>query len=93
MRLFTLIDYQHLVLGLFLGCGGALLIYLAFAYPASRGPKAGEQGEGGSSHPDYPEGLKIGENPVPPLLIVLFFGFIAWLFVYVVFFAVPGGPV
>jgi hypothetical protein len=32
MRFFTLMDFRHLILALFLGCVGALLIYLAFRH-------------------------------------------------------------
>jgi hypothetical protein len=34
MRLFTLIDFRHLILALFLGCVAALLIYLGFRHHA-----------------------------------------------------------
>jgi hypothetical protein len=32
MRLFTLLDYHHIVLAVFLGCVAALSIYLAFRH-------------------------------------------------------------
>ncbi len=66
MRIFTLIDYRHLVLALFLGLFAALSIYLAFRHHS---------------------------KPVPILLVLLFLGVAAWVICYVVFFAIPGGPI
>ncbi len=65
MRLFTLMDYHHFVLGLFLGFFAALLIYAAFRHHS---------------------------RPVPLVLAMLFIGVAVWGVCYVVFFAIPGGP-
>jgi len=91
MRLFTLIDFHHLLLGLFLGLAAAIVIYLAFRY----GGGTGGSGTGGQSgnYEEYPEGLRIGSNPVPPVLVFVFIGFGVWFIFYVIFFGILGKPV
>ena len=90
MRLFTLVDFHHLLLGLFLGIAAAIVIYLAFRY----GGRTGGGGEGQSgSYEEYPEGLRIGDNPVPPVLVFVFIGFGVWFIFYVIFFGIFGKPV
>jgi hypothetical protein len=91
MRFFTLADFQHFVLAFFLGLAAALVIYLAFR---PTGMKRGdEEGEEEAATPEYPDGLRIGDNPVPPLLVLLFLGFVVWFIFYVIIFGVLGGPV
>lgn len=88
MRLFSLLDAQHLILGVFLGVICAIVIYLGFRstmYTKQRN-KEEEKLESG-----YPDGLGIGNNPFPPLLIFLFLGFIAWFIFYVIFFGLERG--
>jgi hypothetical protein len=93
MRFFTLADFQHFILAFFLGLVAALVVYLAFRYRGSRGqPGEGSLVEEGAEPPEYPEGLRIGDNPVPPILILLFLGFVVWFVVYVVVFGIFGGP-
>jgi len=89
MRLFALLDAQHLILGIFLGVICAILIYLGFrsaGYARPRKPVEEERESG------YPDGLEIGNNPVPPLLLFLFIGFVVWFIFYVIFFGVQRGP-
>ncbi|HME43142.1 MAG TPA: hypothetical protein VKF36_08665 [Syntrophorhabdales bacterium] len=89
MRLFSMLDAQHLILGIFLGLICAILIYLGFRSARFTKPrKQGEERESG-----YPDGLEIGNNPVPPLLLFLFIGFVVWFIFYVIFFGVQRGPV
>ena len=92
MRLFTLIDFHHFVLALFLGIAAALVIYLAFRYVGHRRGAGDDRKEPGAAQAEYPDGLKIGDNPMPPVLMLLFVGFIVWLFFYVVVFGIRGGP-
>jgi hypothetical protein len=93
VRFFTLIDFQHLILALFLGLAAALVIYLAFRYTGKRQPEE-DSGEGADTAPsEYPEGFRIEDNPVPPVLILLFLGFIVWFIFYVIIFGIHGGPV
>ena len=94
MRLFTLIDFRHLVLALFLGCGAAVVIYLAFHYGPYREQREGKDEEKPwPVHPDYLQGSGTGANPLPPVLLVLYLAFIVWLIVYVILIGIFGGPV
>jgi hypothetical protein len=91
VRLFALIDFHHFVLALFLGGAAALATYLAFRY----GGRSGEAGKGGQAEPpceEYPEGIRAGNNPVPPVLLLLFLGFVVWFVCYVIFFGILGDP-
>ena len=87
MRLFALLDLQHLILGIFLGLICAILIYLGFRSARYTRPNKNEERETG-----YPDGLEIENHPVPPLLLFLFLGFIAWFIFYVIFFGLKRGP-
>jgi hypothetical protein len=88
MRLFALLDAQHLILGIFLGLVCAILIYLGFQSAGfSKLRKEGEERESG-----YPDGLEIENHPVPPLLLFLFLGFVVWFILYVIFFGLERGP-
>ncbi len=89
MRLFSLLDAQHLILGIFLGLICAILIYLGFRSARFAKPRRREEEERESG---YPDGLEIGNHPVPPLLLFLFFGFVVWFIFYVIFFGVQRGP-
>ena len=87
MRLFTLLDMQHLILGIFLGAICAILIYLGFrSVRYTRTNKHAERETG------YPDGLEIENHPVPPLLLFLFLGFVVWFIFYVIFFGLGRGP-
>ena len=88
MRLFALLDVQHLILGIFLGAIGAILVYLGFRSATYARTRKQEERESG-----YPDGLEIENHPVPPLLLFLFLGFVAWFIFYVIFFGVLGEPI
>ena len=87
MRLFALLNMQHLVLGIFLGTIGAILIYLGFQSAGFAKPRKKVERESG-----YPDGLEIENHPVPPLLLFLLLGFVAWFIFYVILFGVLGEP-
>jgi hypothetical protein len=80
MRLFTLLDAQHLILGISLGMVCSILIYLGF-----RSAHFAKKQKGKGREPDYPDGLQVENHPLPPLLLFLFLGFAAWLIIYVIF--------
>jgi hypothetical protein len=88
MRLFALLDAQHLILGIFLGLIGAIVIYLGFRSTRFTRPRKQDE----EREPGYPDGLEIENHPFPPLLLFLFFGFAAWFVVYVIFFGLQRGP-
>jgi hypothetical protein len=89
MRLFTLIDFRHLVLAFFLGCMAAMVLYVAFRY----GGTGRKGGEGRREMEEFPDGLRAGNSPVPLVLILVFTGFAVWFVLYAVFFGILGGPV
>ncbi|HEY3275300.1 MAG TPA: hypothetical protein VGJ94_01665 [Syntrophorhabdaceae bacterium] len=93
MRLFTLLDYHHLVLAFFLGALSVLVLYLAFRRGALkiREHKHGALGQAEGLE-EFPDGFKIEYNPVPLVLIFLYMGFIVWFVFYVIFFGFLGGP-
>lgn len=93
MRFFPLIDLQHLLLGFFLGLAAALVIYLAFRYTGRKSSDASGSRQVDETGEAYPEGLRIGDNPVPPVLILLFLGFVVWFICYVLIYGLFGGPV
>ena len=93
MRFFTLLDFQHFILAFFLGLAAALVVYLAFRYTGRRNYEGDDGGGEGMAPPEYPEGLRIGDNPVPPVLVFLFLGFLVWFVFYVIIFGIFGGPV
>ncbi|MBP1730078.1 MAG: hypothetical protein H6Q55_507 [Deltaproteobacteria bacterium] len=91
MRMFSLLDYQHLILGLFLGLGAALVLYMSFRsahyLKESKGREKLDQGE-----PSDVEGPETGRNRVPVVLLFLYGGFIVWFIFYVIYFGLRGGP-
>lgn len=89
MRFFPVLDFQHLILALFLGLVAALVIYLGFL----SGRYAGRRGaELPPSESGYPDGIEARDNPVPPVLIFLYLGFLVWFIFYVIFFGLRRGP-
>jgi hypothetical protein len=89
MRFFDVLDFQYLILTVFLGAAVLLIIYLGFrsySYSWKEGPKSAEE-----EH-EYPGGLSIGTHPIPPLLFFLFIGIGVWFFIYVIFYGLRGGP-
>ncbi|MGA2957839.1 MAG: hypothetical protein ABSF48_19195 [Thermodesulfobacteriota bacterium] len=92
MRFFSVLDFQHEILAIFLGLVSALLIYLAlrsFRYSPER------KDEKGTEEEEFYESIwvRIQNHPVPPFLLFLILGFIIWFFFYVIIFGVKGGPV
>ncbi len=90
MRFFSILDYQHEILAVFLGLVTALLIYLAFrSYYFTRKPQE-EESDRALEFPDEIHGVN---HPVPPFLLFLILGFVVWFLIYVIFFGIRGGPV
>jgi hypothetical protein len=90
MRFFSLLDFQHWVLALFLGLTAAILVYLAFgSYPRRRaqGPPGAQEPHAAGDSRDLHEG---GENPVPTLLMVIYLGFFAVAVAYLVVVGIRG---
>lgn len=86
MRFFDLLDFQYLVLAIFLGFVSAVLIYLGFqSYSFSRRRK--EEGE-----EEFPGGIRVQNHSIPPFLIFVVIGFIVWAIAYVILYGLRGEP-
>ena len=91
MRFFEVLDFQHLVVAVFLGLVAALVIYISFRGDHYRRKDSGLE-EPHEGEPGGPEKPGAGSNPIPPVLIFLYAGFIVWLIVYVIYFGLRRGP-
>ena len=85
MRYFNLLDFQYVVLALFIGIALTILLYVAFGWPAAslKRNKVPEE---------FAEGLQIEKNPVPPILIFIYTAFFIWAVVYMIVEGIKGGP-
>ena len=85
MRYFDLLDFQYVVLALFIGIGVTILLYMAFGW-SGISLKRKEAPE------EFTEGLRIEKNPVPPILIFVYTAFFIWAVVYMIVEGIKGGP-
>lgn len=86
MRYFILLDFQHMVLALFLGLLALLLVFVAWRGYPRRGEEAPlTEEELFSSHGSSP--------PLPPLLVLVYVGAILWLLAYAVVQGIFGGAI
>jgi hypothetical protein len=85
MRYFNLLDFQYIVLSLFIGIAVTVLLYVAFGWPALS-LKRKEAPE------EFADGLKIEKNPVPPILIFVYTAFFIWAVIYMIVEGIEGGP-
>ena len=91
MRFFYVLDFQYLILALFLGIVSVFLIYLGFmSYRFSQ--KRKEEGETAEERYEYPGGLRIQNHPIPPFLIFICLGFALWAIAYVILIGLRGEP-
>jgi len=94
MRLFTLIDFRHFILAFFSDAWLLPSYIVHFVMEDSGGGlQKDDQNGPEADRPEFPEGLRIDDNPAPPVLIFVFLGFAVWFILYVVFFGIFGGPV
>ncbi len=89
MRFFDVLDFQYLILTVFLGAASLFIIYLGFR---SYSYSWKERSKSAEAEHEYPGGIKIGTHPIPPLLFFLFIGFGVWFFIYVIFYGILGEP-
>lgn len=88
MRYFTIIDFQDMVLALFLGLGVLILIYLSWSgYSREKDEKELDRGD------DSELISRHGHNPASPALIVIYVGVFLMALIYFVFHGVLGGPI
>jgi hypothetical protein len=86
MRYFALLDFQVVVLSVFLGLAVLFLICVAFSLhePGQEKRRKPEKTE------DYPEGIQVSENGIPPLLIFIYGGVIVWALGYMIVIGLRG---
>ncbi len=90
MRFFPLLDYQHWLLGTFLGIILGILIYLAFR---SYGYSAERSDERAGQLFEYPDGINAKNYPAPPFILFVYIAFIVWTVCYIIFVGVLYGPI
>jgi hypothetical protein len=81
MQYYSLLSFQHWVLGVFLGLGLVLLLYIGWAGIPPRKEETGEP-QGGDHD---------GNNPVAPFLVFIFVGIVLWAFSYMIVIGLRGG--
>jgi hypothetical protein len=88
MRYFPVLDFQHVVLLLFLGSIFFIALFVAFsAYRwRARDRASREETE------EYPEGIKVGNKRIPPILICIYLAFFAWVLGYWLVIGLIKGP-
>jgi len=87
MRYFTLLDFQHWVLALFLGLLAVIFIYIGWRfYPT---PEEGEETANERLH----TGHATGTHPIAPILIFIYIGALLWALGYVVVEGILGGAI
>ena len=85
MRYFDLLDFQYIVLALFIGIAATILLYVAFGWAALSLKSKKEPDE-------FPEGLHMERNPVPPILAFIYTAFFIWAVAYLIVEGIKGGP-
>jgi len=91
MRYFALLDFQHMVLALFLGVGFVILLYAGWMGYSDREPEDSE----GEKEAVWDETKIMGHshNPMSPLLIFVYAGAVLWAVAYAIFAGILGGPI
>jgi len=85
MRYFALLDFQYIVLAMFIGIAATILLYIAFGWPGA--PRKVQK------EPEhYADGLQIEKNLVPPLLVFVYSAFLIWAVAYLIVVGIKGGP-
>lgn len=86
MRFYPLLDFQYVVLAVFLAVVFLLLLVLAFRTYTDADKRRKEPGE----LEKYPEGLSAANNPVPLVLIFLMAALAVWAVSYVIVVGIRG---
>ncbi len=86
MRFFQVLDLQIVFLAIFFGLAALLILYVAFSGHVRASKKREPEPE------EYPDGIRAGHNPIPPLLIFVYVGFALWALGYVIVVGILGRP-
>lgn len=91
MRYFPILDFKYAVLAIFLGMVSVILVYITWAaYAARREKEASERPA--REVQDLVQTREVEDNPVVPLLIVIYVGVIIWVVAYLILVGMEGGP-
>jgi hypothetical protein len=85
MRFFAVLDFQSLVLAIFIALVVLILLYLSFSWEAPERKRERPAEE-------FPDGLKIEKNPLPPILVFIYSAFLIWAVAYMIVVGIKGGP-
>jgi hypothetical protein len=86
MRFFPLLDFQHMVLALFLGIAALVFVYVAWSGYSEKREKDLEEHEGDIR-------FSSERHPMPPLLIFVYAGVALWVIAYVLLIGIFGGAI
>lgn len=92
MRLFALLDFQHLVLAFFLGLIAVIIAAVAWGSYPRRG-KDDPDSEEGEETVTLKSGIVVGSKPVAPLLAFLYVLVVAWMLGYLIIEGLLGGAI
>jgi Na+/H+ antiporter NhaC len=87
MQFFSLVQFQHWILAIFMGFVALLLVYLSLGSHRRRPEEKREPEER-----DIFFGPEQEKNPMPPLLIIVFLGVIVFALGYFVLIGIQGPP-
>lgn len=86
MRYFPILDFQYVVIGLFLGIIAVAVLFTAF-YTYSRPGTA----EGGKKDlEEYAEGIRGDHNPIPPVVALVLLGVASFALIYAFVVGIKG---
>lgn len=86
MRYFTLLDFQHWVLALFLGLLAVIFVYIGWRfYPDPEEKEITEE--------QLHSGHAPGARPIAPILIFIYVGAIIWALGYAIVEGIMGGAI
>jgi len=86
MRFFPLLDFQYMVLALFLGIAALVFICVAWGGYSRKRERDLEERDGEVR-------FAAERHPVPPILIFIYAGTALWAIAYVILIGIFGGPV
>jgi len=88
MRLYELLNFQHIVLYLFPALIFILLFGLGLAYVHWRGPQAEARAK--DIYHVFPAGLRERRSPFPVVLLLIIAGTVLWGFFYILAYGLLG---
>jgi Ca2+/Na+ antiporter len=86
MRFFALIDFQHMVLALFLGLSAAVAVYLAWSGYSHKRERDLDERELAELR------IRSEENPVAPVLLLIYVAVVVCVILYLLIIGIFGGP-